>query len=96
MEHKCAENGNDHRLETASDGKWYLNRHWAISFCPYCGEKPEPPDVKIEVSRETLREWVSYARAIREHAVSDRSTSASIAARALEEWIKTVLSNDRS
>jgi len=54
MKHKCAENGNDHQLETASDGKWYLNRHWAISFCPYCGEKLEPPDEKIEINEQIL------------------------------------------
>ena len=67
MEHTCAANGDDHRIQIAQDGKWYLNRHWVISFCPYCGEKLESPDVKIEVSQKMLEEIASDLREIRRH-----------------------------
>jgi hypothetical protein len=30
-----------------------------ITYCPYCGEKLEAPDVKVEVSKATLEEWRS-------------------------------------
>ena len=46
-----------------ADGKWYLRTDWQtrvpITHCPYCGEKLEVPDEKIEVSRKVLEDWAA-------------------------------------
>jgi len=75
MEHTCAANGDNHRvfhvqdfaIQLYMDGKWHLSGGWVISFCPYCGEKLESPDVKIEVSQKMLEEIASDLREIRRH-----------------------------
>jgi len=57
IEHKCEENLANLPICCAED-TWTMRGSgfsWGIAFCPYCGVKLEPPDVKIEVRRETMR-----------------------------------------
>ncbi|GAH83547.1 unnamed protein product [marine sediment metagenome] len=40
---------------------------YRVNHCPYCGQKLEPPDVKIEVNREVLVEMVNALWAAQQH-----------------------------